>query len=151
MAKKKTTKVKEEPSIFYYKLEKNGGLYVKQLTLKLQPKKGYYWDLCSAKKLPIFYVVRVEYTTGDSFSTSPGQLTYTYLAETMEEGFAVAQAINEHYKKYQHGEFNGSKWGDQFKLQLVYKKKKINMSTSQWTGYFESLDGVDVVPVPVIE
>ena len=149
MTKKKTTKAKE-PELYYFKVKESGGLYVKALTLE-PSKKGSYWDLVSAKKLPLYCVVRVEYTTGDSFSTSYGNICYLYLCDTLEEGLAVAQAIRDHDRLYTAGHFNGSKWETQFKLELTYKKKKINIGTSAWTGYFERLDGVDVVPIAVVE
>ena len=148
MTMKKTAKVKE-PKLYYYKVKESGGIHVKSLTLE-PSKKGSYWDLVSTKKLPLYYVVRVEYTTGDSFNTHFGNICYPYLCDTLEEGLAVAQAIRDHNKLYQEGHFNDSKWEVQFKLELIYKKKKINLGTSTWTGYFERLDGVDVVPMAVV-
>lgn len=63
------------------------------------------------------YVVKVTYSTGNTFGHSCGNVTFPEIFTTAEEANTVATAINN--KEY--------------------------TNCGRWTGYFESLEGVEVL------
>jgi len=102
-----------------------------------------------------YYLVYVEYSTGDSFHHEKGLVRYIDLFETREKAEKLAKQIKEHYdlssnnpeirwnKKPYKPPKNYSEW--QFTY-LNEEDKEVVCQVS-WTGYFESLSSVNVKKV----
>ena len=80
------------------------------------------------------YLVTVIYGTGDSFHTETGRCALAALVSTKTDADTVRQAIRA----------NGG--ADTFTVKLA-NGRKVQIHPSEWTGYFETIEGVFVHPV----
>jgi hypothetical protein len=92
-----------------------------------------------------YYLVYVEYSTGDSFGHSRGNPHFVELYEEMSQAEEAAKAIREDY--------DNDKDSYEFKpVTIPFKHSDGTVgtreeSTYRWKGYFESLESIQVVPV----
>jgi len=90
-----------------------------------------------------YYLVCVVYSTGDSFGHDSGWgIEYIDLYKTREEAEKVARVIE---TESELG-FSFKEGGNIVKIKN-HKGQEYGLYTGAWKGYFESLDGVSVIPV----
>jgi hypothetical protein len=110
-----------------------------------------YPDACTSSEIESsnepFYLVWVEYSTGDSFGRSErGRVEVIDIFEKGEDADKVAAAIEEHDKL--RSKFN-ARWGDERREIPNEIKVEISGGTYAlpdipWSGYFESFDAVNI-------
>lgn len=100
-----------------------------------------------AKVGDVVFLVHVTYGSGDSFGHSSGNSEIIEVLQTAEEAEALANLIEKNYAD--HPNYFFGKVGDKDNPNYIpYKGRHI--STTTWKGYFESLEGVHVIPLPVV-
>jgi len=85
-----------------------------------------------------YYLIVVEYTTGDSFNTDPGNFCNVEMYIDRELAYENAQKIRDHDDNKQDGI-----------LELTMQNGKQVRSPKPWIGHFESLDNIFVYPVTI--
>lgn len=113
--------------------------------------------LCPFKIDPdkTYYLVAATYSTGDSFHHETGLKSFVAMFQTEEEAKHACKLIRAHYNIY---EYDNNNYFDKTKeiekpagyeeYGLVVPNNGVNMHvSSDWTGYFESLEAVDVYNV----
>ena len=83
---------------------------------------------------PYVYIVVVTYNTGDSFGTSSGNIAIAFITENPGEALEAKDVIE-----------NGDGWTDKW-----CDHPKSASSYPRWQGYFESVESVDIVFLPVM-
>ena len=78
------------------------------------------------------YIVTVTYSSGDTFGSSSGNLAIAYITENSEEALKVRNGLGENINP--NPEDPKSQCG----------------GYAQWDGYFENIEGVDIVFLPVM-
>lgn len=82
-----------------------------------------------------YYLVDVEYSTGDSFGHADGCRQLIGVFKTQEEAERIQKMIEDDYKN------SPNNYGS-----LEYKGREC-IYTGTWKGYFESFDGCNVYPL----
>lgn len=104
---------------------------------------GYYHFQCAIEDIDwekTYYLVYVNYDTGDSFGHYAGRAYFVDLFESKELAFVLAEAIEENAKDYE----GKSDWTLMYKVDDGTERE---CYTSPWLGYFESLNQVYVKSV----
>jgi hypothetical protein len=122
------------------KISRNKGLLSKWNFYSYQVNDEVY----NAQNL---YVVVVEYSSGDSFGRSEGNLAVAFVTENSQEAIECRDAIleNEAYEyenRYSFRDKTGKKpmWDDKFRDH----PKSVCKGYSPWRGYFEHVSGVSI-------
>lgn len=90
--------------------------------------KDGYFDFVVAEPLrDSYYLVCVEYSTGDSFHHETGRMALVALLETREGADTVIDAIRRHPKNYS--------------FTVAVEGQSLTIST-EWVGYFERIEAV---------
>lgn len=123
-------------SVTYVRVESVNGIVV----LSVVDEESYY-DLIldfTPDYSKVYYMVYVDYTTGDSYSTESGNMAYVGVYKGFESAKKIAEAIMEDKDEEQRSIL-------EVDLEDEWRVEKIH--TSQWKGYFEHVDSVVVAPV----
>lgn len=100
-----------------------------------------YWDVAlfpnevDPKLGDNIFVVWVEYSSGDSFGSSSGNVEFLWAFTDAEKAYKLKELI---YKDYRDDSYYNFKSGNNFNFYGV------NIYTGTWKGYFESLQTVRV-------
>lgn len=99
------------------------------------------------------YVVIVEYSTGDTFGRSDGHLAIAFVTENADEAVECKNAIleqdgyeYEHAYSFREKTDKKPKWDEQFRDH----PKNVRQGYAPWNGYFERIESVDVMFLPVM-
>ncbi len=99
---------------------------------------GYNFTACKVPdevyNAPYVYIVVVTYSTGDSFGSSYGNLAIAFITENPEEALEAKDVIE-----------NGDGWTDKW-----CDHPKSATSYPRWEGYFERVESVEIVFLPVM-
>lgn len=100
----------------------------------------------------MLYVVTVTYSSGDSFGTSTGNFTVAFVTEDADEALKVKNSIedNDKFEKSRRYTFLDKTGNDSWVKVLKHSPKSVNGVYSPWTGYFESIESVDIEFLPVM-
>jgi hypothetical protein len=102
-----------------------------------------------------YYLLYVNYDTGDSFGRDGGQISFINLFENEEKANENRRRIEEHYKKFKDSrDYNvyGEKLQEShYSVRLVAENGEEYMYSPEWMGYFEDMNSVDVDAVKVVE
>jgi hypothetical protein len=82
-----------------------------------------------------YYLVYCEYTTGDSFGSDGGRIDFIQLYKTLDKAEACIKDLR------------GS--DDKYSGKIIMESGRTLIYGIPWTGYFESLENLDVVYVMV--
>jgi hypothetical protein len=93
------------------------------------------------------FMVTVTYTTGNSFGTQSGSKTLAAVLLDADKAFQLADAIKAHENKINSSEWKRTPHTWEEKAYIEFDGQKI--SAGDWTGYFESIDYVNVDRVAV--
>jgi hypothetical protein len=107
---------------------------------------NYYDFQCSIEDIDwekTYYLVDVNYDTGDSFGHYAGKIAFVDLFESRELAFSLAEAIEDNAKAYG----NKSNWDYKPLKYKVDDGSERECYTSAWLGYFESINDVVVKEV----
>lgn len=95
-----------------------------------------YWDVIAdfdVKRGDIVYLVFVEYSTGDSFGHSSGNISYVAVFKTEDKAWAVYNTIK------------NQDWDEKHDLTYVSESgKEMTDGWACWSGYFESIENIEV-------
>lgn len=91
-----------------------------------------------------YYLVYVNYDTGDSFGRDEGRISFVDLFKTEEKAEQCAKALRTHYDNHA-----SMKWDDQFSISLTNENNTTYKYFASWIGYFEHLNFIEVKPVQV--
>lgn len=88
------------------------------------------------------YLVYVVYDSGDSFSSTTGNVEFVHLFQSKDKAKELAAQINDHYIKVQNDELS---FNEQHRIDMVLDGVAIPYVPC-WVGYFESLKKIIVAP-----
>lgn len=130
----------------YLKLDTSSHYAPPTIVEAVPEKPEHAWDFVVTKKQDIYYLVHVRYSTGDSFNSYPDQDAFPYLALTRAHAEKIKTAIQ--LRNDSDKDYANTKGTDYSPLVVQLGPGLVaSFSTSQWTGYFEHLDGISVLPV----
>lgn len=101
-----------------------------------------------------YFLVYVEYNSGDSFHHETGRISYVDLFKTKEKAEACAKAIEDHYKQTPDGlpyherrTYKPPKGFKGYSVDYINEAGEAMTVSASWTGYFERLTSVVVKKV----
>ena len=110
-----------------------------------------------------YYLLSVNYTTGDSFGVYPEQRAFIDLYKSYEDAEAMKNQIQTHYDFYSYNPANPDSCSNtglqgkrrrQIVKQLLGEENSIRLKNGMgvfynmfvmWYGYFEALDGIEII------
>lgn len=112
-----------------------------------------YYDLTVSFKVSPgeqYYLVYVNYDTGDSFGRDEGRVEWIDLFKSAELADDLAKKIAEDKRQYPNFFSNNEEgtWSHQLTYTLD-NGEEASLYTATWKGYFEHFNYVEVVPVSV--
>lgn len=89
-----------------------------------------------------YYLLYVQYTTGDSFGQSNGNIEHIGLYESRDLAVNNAKRIREHNetKSFKH-------FSDEYSVILVSEEGLEYRQSTSWKGYFERIESIVVMPI----
>ena len=116
---------------------------------ELKDSESYFdcalWSGESYEEGQRIYFVYVEYSTGDSFGSSSGNIEYVGAFTNKEKADKLVKLILENYGN--HPDYDFSKENN--KNTFEYEGQKVY--TYSWKGYFEHLESVYVTSLPHVK
>jgi len=113
--------------------------------------KGEYGDI-SVPFIPEhgknYFLVCVEYDTGDSFHRERGKMCFVDLYEKYEDARATCDKIYRDMKKY--NEKHGLKGADDFSVKIENSSGSKYQFSCPWKGFFESFGGTKIENVNLV-
>jgi hypothetical protein len=107
------------------------------------------WDFVLSKKPSAkqpFYLVYVNYSTGDSFHHETGCIEFVDVFESEKDGDALVDMLDKDYAKFKKADRHDY---TPLKVKLPSGVER-EIYTSTWKGYFERLEGVQCVRIDPI-
>lgn len=100
----------------------------------------------------MLYAVIVTYSSGDSFGTSSGNFALAYVTENADEALKVKNAIegNDKFENSRRYSFQDKEGNDSWDKVWKHNPKSVNGVYSPWSGYFERIENVNIVFLPVM-
>lgn len=97
------------------------------------------------------YAVVVTYSTGNTFGHATGKLAVAFVTENADEAIDARAAILEQEQyEYEHSYSFRNKTGKTRKWDEVFREHPKSTGSSPWDGYFEKIESVDIVFLPVM-
>lgn len=103
--------------------------------------EGNYWDVALFPGQPEpqrggdIFLVWAEYSSGDSFGSSSGNVEFIWAFSKAEDAFALEKLLKEDNRKNPDYNFGDGNF-------VEFQGQKV--STSTWKGYFEHLEDIHV-------
>lgn len=96
------------------------------------------------------YAVIVTYTTGNTFGSNSGNQAFAALLTEADKAFNLAEAIKAHERMINSREWRSKPYSERgWENESYLEFEGERYYTGTWTGYFESIDTVDVTRVAV--
>lgn len=118
-----------------------------------QPDGRFGYGLCEIEldgdvdKGDWVYMIIVTYTTGSTFGCDSGRKAFGAITTNADKAFSLAQAFQDHEQRINSSEWRSKPHTFDEKYQMTFEG--VTYDVGQWTGYFESIDSVDVMRVAV--